>query len=397
MLTAGKGGVFVWCLTRNAGLVACSFDTPRESSVGFKVECMWPTQGAQSAAPSPLSERGPRARLVAIVGIAALVLLILAASLVGWLETAGKRSAPVYGSPRVTPGAVWTWDGVSYTQASAGGPGPTSNKTDMAYDRTAGVIVLWDHGCAGLVMGFQGGCVAQVNRTWTWDGLSWTARSMKSAPKETGPGAMVYDGRLRQVVYMNGVGQAWTWTGFDWKSIETPGAPRVARRDLAAPVATFAAGYDESRDLRVLALSTSTWTWDGSTWKEVAGGIEPGDARPDAHLVYDRIHSQLLYVGSRFTWTWDGTGWQKHAEPAIASGTLGYDAVRRTVMLVQQDSSACDQKACRTTIWNWDGKLWTQVPADRVPLLPLTRSGASLPPMAFDEARGVMMLFASVS
>jgi hypothetical protein len=357
---------------------------------------MWPTQGAQSAAPSSLEERGPRARLVAIVGITALVVLILAALLVSWLET-GQRSARVYGSPRVTPGAVWTWDGASFTMAPVSGPGPSSNKADMAYDRTRGVIVLWDHGCAGLVMGFQGGCVAQVNQTWTWDGRSWTARSMKSAPKESGPGAMVYDARLGQVVYVNGRGQAWTWTSTDWKSIDAPRAPRVARRDLAAPVTTFAVGYDESRDLRVLALSASTWTWDGSLWREIAGGIDAGDARADAHLVYDRVHSQLLYVGSRFTWTWDGSGWQKHAEPAIASGTLGYDAARQTVMLVQQDTSSCGQTACRTTIWTWDAKVWTQVPTDRVSLLPLTRSGASLPPMAFDDSRGVMVLFASAS
>jgi hypothetical protein len=208
---------------------------------------------------------------------------------------------------------------------------------------------------------------------------------------------MVYDGRLGQVVYANGIGQAWTWTGSDWKSIDAPGAPRVPRRDLAAPVATFAVGYDESRDLLVFALSTSTWKWDGSTWREVAGGIDAGDARPDAHLVYDRAHGQLVYVGSRFTWTWDGASWQKHVQPAIAKGTLGYDGARRTAMLVQQDSSACDQAACRTTIWIWDGKVWTQVPTDRVPLLPLTRSGVSLPPMAFDEVRGVMVLFASTS
>lgn len=358
---------------------------------------MWPTQGAQTAAPSPWSERTPRARLVAVVGISVLVLLIVGASLAGWLATGGQRSGPVYGNPRVTPGVVWTWDGAGYTRGPVGGPGPSSNKADMAYDQTRGVIVLWDHGCAGVVMGFQGGCVKQVNQTWTWDGRRWTARAMKSAPTDAGLGAMVYDTRLGQVVYVNGVGQAWTWTGSDWKRIDVHGAPRVAPRGTAGPVATFAAGYDESRDLLVFALSTSTWTWDGSAWKKVAGGIDAGDARPDAHLAFDRAHSQLVYVGSRFTWTWDGTGWQKHAQPAIASGTLGYDAVRGTVMLVQQDSFACDQAACRTTVWTWDSKAWTQVVTDRVPLLPLTRSGAYLPPMAFDEARGVMVLFASAS
>jgi hypothetical protein len=334
---------------------------------------------------------------VAIVGITTLVLLIGVASLASWLVNGGQRSGRVYGSPRVTPGAVWIWDGAGYSRITAGGPGPSSNKADMAYDRTSGVIVLWDHGCAALVMGFQGGCVAQVNQTWTWDGRSWTARSMKSAPKDVGPGAMVYDGKLGQVVYTNGIGQSWTWTGAEWKSLDTRGAPRIVRRDSAAPFATFAVGYDESRDLLVFALSTSTWTWNGSAWKEVAGGIEAGDARSDAHLVYDRANRQLVYVGSRSTWTWDGTRWQKHHQPAIASGTLGFDTARRTVLLVQQDTSACDQTACRTTVWTWDSNVWAQVPTESVPLLPLTRSGASLPPMAFDEARGVMVLFASAS
>jgi hypothetical protein len=358
---------------------------------------MWPTEGAQSTAPGQWSERGPRARLVAIVGITALVLLIVAASIASWLESGGHRGAPIYGNPRVTSGAVWTWDGGGYNLVPGARPGPSSNKADMAYDRTLGVIVLWDHGCAALAMGFQGGCVAPVNQTWTWDGSSWTSRSAKSAPKDAGPGAMVFDAKLGQVVYVNGLAQAWAWTGSDWKSLDSPGAPRVARRDLAAPVTTFAVGYDESRALLVYALSSSTWTWDGSAWKEVAGGIDAADARPDAHLAFDRTHRQLVYVGSRFTWTWDGTRWQQHAQPAIAKGTLGYDAARGTVLLVQQETSACDQSACRTSIWTWDAKTWSQVPTDRVPLLPLTRSGASLPPMAFDEARGVMVLFASTS
>src|SRR5258708_9700826 len=158
----------------------------------------------------------------------------------------------------------------------------------MAYERFGGLIVLWDDGCAGLVMGWQGGWVAQVNQSWTWDGRSWTGRSMKSAANEAGPGAMVYDSRLGQVVYTNGVGSVWTWTGSDWKSIDVHGGPRVARRDLAAPVATFAVGYAESRDLLAFALSTSTWTCDASIGKESAGGIDAGYGRPDADLRCDR-------------------------------------------------------------------------------------------------------------
>jgi hypothetical protein len=161
---------------------------------------------------------------------------------------------------------------------------------------------------------------------------------------------------------------------------------------------TFAAGYDGTRDLLVFALPGATWTWDGAAWTKASGdGIDPADARADAHLVFDRARGQLVYVGSRYTWTWDGAVWRRHDQPRIAAGTAAYDAARGAVMLVQQDASACDRAGCRTTTWTWDGGAWTRIAVARPPVLALTRSGASLPPMAFDEARGVMVLFASGS
>ncbi len=331
---------------------------------------------------------------MALLALGALVLSTAAAT---WLSMRlGQPTTPVYGTGSALA-AFWTWDGTSYSGVPVAGAGPYSNDTDMAYDRADGLLVLWDHGCGKLVMGFTGGCVVQVNQTWTWDGRSWSPRFPRSTPVEVGQGAMVYDSRLGRVVYVNGVGQAWAWTGSDWLPLALSGAPRAPRRDSAAAASTFAVGYDEGRQLLVFALSTSTWSWDGTSWTEAKSGLDAAEARADAHLVYDRAHGQLVYVGSRLTWTWDGTRWQPHDQPAIAAGTLGYDAVRRTVMLVQQDASACDRTACRTTTWAWDSRSWRQLPADQVPVLPLTRSGAFPPPMAFDEARGVMVLFASAN
>jgi hypothetical protein len=356
---------------------------------------MWPTQLSQSVPPSRWSERGLRARLLASLGVVAIV---LSASIALWLSIRnGQPGTPVYGTPRLSTGTVWIWDGTTYTLAPAGGPAPTSNNADMAYDRTRGVVVLWDHGCANMVMGFQGGCAVQVNLTWTWDGRGWTAHSPASAPKDVGQGAMLYDSRAGQVVYVNGAGQIWGWTGSDWTTQTTRGAPSIAPRDSGIVLSTFATGYDETRNLLVFVVPSSTWLFDGSTWSEVQGGISGGEARADAHLVYDRAHGQLVYVGSRYTWTWDGKRWQQHDQPAISAGTLGYDPVRATVMLVQQDSSACDRTACRTTTWTWNSKTWVQVPVDRGPQLPLTRSGAFAPPMAFDEARTVMVFFVSAN
>jgi len=336
-----------------------------------------------------------RARIVAVLGLGALALATVAGT---WFSTRfGPSSTPVYGNGGSAPAAVWTWDGAGYSGAPIAGPGPYSNNADMAYDRARGVLVLWDHGCGRLVMGFTGGCTDRVDQTWTWDGQRWSARSPRSVPEAVGDGAMLYDSRLGRVLYVNGIGQAWAWTGSDWQPRTMSGAPRVPRRDSAAEASTFAAGYDEGRQLLVLVLSTGTWSWDGSTWTAAKGGIDVAEARADAHLVYDRAHEQLVYVGSRRTWTWDGASWQPHEQPAIASGTLGYDPVRRTVTLVQQDVSACGPATCRTTSWVWDSTSWTRVAIPDAPVLPLTRSGAHPPPIASDEAHGVMLLFASGS
>jgi hypothetical protein len=347
----------------------------------------------QPGTPSAWSRLDRRARIVALLGLGALALATVATT---WFSTRfGQPAMPFTIGGDAAPGILWIWDGAGYSMTPGAGAGPYSNDADMAFDRARGVLVLWDHGCGRLVMGFTGGCVDQVNRTWTWDGRRWSAQRPRSVPAEVGQGAMVYDSRIERVVYVSSAGRAWAWTGSDWLPVATNGAPAVPDRGSAAAASMFAAGYDEGRRLLVLALSTSTWTWDGTSWTEVQGGIDAAGARADAHLVYDREHGQLVYVGSRSTWTWDGVRWRAHDQPAIAAGTLGYDPVRRTVMLVQLDASACDRTWCRTTVWSWDSRSWSRLPVDRVPALSVTRSGAFPPPMAFDEARGVMAFFAS--
>jgi len=357
---------------------------------------MWPTQLVQAVSPNRWSERSLRSRLLAIVGIAG---LLITASLATWLSIrGGQPSTPtLYGTARSTPGAVWAWDGSRYALVAVQGAGPSSNNADMAYDRTRGVVVLWDHGCANLVMGFQGGCADPVNRTWTWDGRTWTAQSTRANPASVGPGAMLFDKRLGRVVYVNGTGQAWSWTGSDWKILSMPGSPAV-RRDSGGATSTFAVGYEEAGDALVFVLPTGTWSWDGARWTAIGGGIQPGEARPDAHIVYDGAHSRLVYVGARYTWTWEGDRWQSHDQPPIAGGTLAYDSARASVMLVELDSASCDRSACRTATWSWSSTGWTRQEAGKeAPAFPLTRSGAYAPPMAFDEARGVALIFISAS
>ena len=180
---------------------------------------MWPTQvSSSSPAAKRWSDRGFRSRLLAILGIAA---LLVGASIATWLSIrVGQPSTPpLYDVARPGPATLWTWDGTAYTMRSVPAVGPSSNYADMAYDRTHSVIVLWDHGCTSLVMGFQGGCVAHVNQTWTWDGSVWTAQKTQSSPAAAGQGVMLFDSKLGQVIYVNGSGQAWAWGGSGWSSL----------------------------------------------------------------------------------------------------------------------------------------------------------------------------------
>lgn len=355
---------------------------------------MWPTpvDGSGARGWSALDRRG---RATALLAVAALAVAIGATT---WLSArAGRPSSPVYGDAVGGPGRTWTWDGDAYTVAPAGAAGPRSNDADLAYDRARGLLVLWDHGCTRLVMGFQGGCADQADRTWTWDGRAWTARSPRSTPAAVGRGAMVYDARLGRVVYVSGAGQAWSWNGADWLALATGGGPDVPRPGSASAPSTFAVGYDEARGLLVEVLSSGTWSWDGSAWTVARTGIAASEAGPTTRLVYDAARGRLVYVGGRATWTWDGAAWRRSEQPPIASATVAYDPVRETVVLVRQDPSACDGAGCRTDTWTWDSRSWTRRSVERGPVLPLSRSGASAPPMAFDEARGVMVLFASAA
>ncbi len=164
-----------------------------------------------------------------------------------------------------------------------------------------------------------------------------------------------------------------------------------------SPLSLFAAGYDQGRNLLVFLLSDRTWTWDGRGWAAINGGIDVDESRGDPHLVYDSARQQLVYVGKHHTSTWDGNRWLSHVQPDFGSGSVAYDPLRKAVLVLREDGAACDRTACRATTWLWNGTSWTAPAVSHAPELPLTRSGAYPPPVAFDEARGVSMVFASAS
>jgi hypothetical protein len=354
---------------------------------------LWPTS-TSDAVPRPIGRRG---WIVAGAGFCALLLLTAVAS---WLSIGhGGPSSPVYGNGSLPAATTWTWDGNDFTPQPVKSRGPNSSAADMVYDQPNGVVLLWDHGCSRLVMGFTGGCQSQVNETWTWDGRAWTRLRPASTPVAVGQGALLFDSRLGQVLYLNRAGQVWTWNGSVWQSQARSGGPRLTEPGSQAnpSLSLVAAGYDETRRLLVLALPDATWAWDGQAWSRISGGIDAGDGQPDPRAVFDRALGQLVYLGTRSVWTWDGSRWQAHPQPGLAGGTLTYDPLRQRVLAVVQDTTACDRAGCPTRVWTWDGVAWSAQAPAHVPVLPLTRSGSINPPMAVDEARGEVVLFVSAA
>ena len=81
----------------------------------------------------------------------------------------------------------------------------------------------------------------------------------------------------------------------------------------------------------------------------------------------------------------------------LVGGALGCDPIRKNAIVVKDDTSVCDRASCATKVWSWDGTTWSEPPLNHKPSLPLTRSGGFNLPMTFDEARGVMVLFATAT
>jgi hypothetical protein len=327
-------------------------------------------------------------------------LLTVLLAIVAWVSLAGgQSSAPIYGNLGSGVAGTWTWDGTDFTARSANGAGPSSSESDMAFDKRNSVVVLWDHGCSRLVMGFTGGCQSQVDRTWTWDGRVWTPQRSDASPRAVGKGVMLYDARLGQVMYVNRVAQAWGWSGSGWRSLPLGAAPRLAEPgSVANPgLLLVAMGYDEGRDQLVLTLPDTTWTWDGTHWKQGSGGIDAADSQSDPHAVYNGARGELEYLDTESIWTWDGIRWSSHPKPGLIGGALGYDPIRKNSIVVKDDASACDKASCATRVWSWDGTNWSEPRVNHKPALPLTRSGGSNLPITFDETRGVMVLFATAA
>lgn len=231
--------------------------------------------------------------------------------------------------------------------------------------------------------------------------------------------SVVYDAARQNVVAFGGqdcsagfpcqpLNTTWTWDRSNWSQRQTDDSP---------PTAGFLY-YDPGRQLVTMLVRTEadlweTWNWDGGNWTRrsstqsveeprllwygwaydagrdqvVLFGGTGVTTQPDPNLLNPARWSDGTIRGE--TWVWDGTSWT-HRHPAQSPPSrlvpsMAYDAARGLVLLFGgvKDLQANDAD----DTWTWDGSTWTQ---QQPVASPSARDSAQ---MVYDSSQNQLVLF----
>lgn len=331
---------------------------------------------------------------------AGVLLFLVICAIATWQVTRlAPQGAPAYETSTTGAATLWAWGGGAegYTRVWHATAGPDSTATDLAAIGTSGRFVAWDHGCAKVRPGFDGGCQGTVDATWVWNGSRWRRAHPTSSPVASGQGTMVDDRRLGQALYVNGQGRVWAWTGRTWMPRAEHGGPLVPAPGTVsrAPQQAFAAGYDDATGDLVIVRTQRTWLWDGAAWTSRPGGIDVADQGSSVQLTDDVAAGRMVYAGAHDTWTWDGSAWSHQPHATLPEGSFAYDPRSGRVVLVAPDENDCGRDGCVTTTWTWDGGAWTRQLLAEPALLPSTRYSDQPPPVAYDPHRAALLVLVS--
>lgn len=229
---------------------------------------------------------------------------------------------------------VWEWNGVTWSDKTAGAPVEFGRVPGFVYDTARGVCVLFgwsgatreydgttwvDRNIAGpsarmqtymaydSVRGqtvlFGGGAgAAPLGDTWTYDGTSWTQHFPSNSPSARTAGSMAFDS-ARGVVVLHGgfigstqstTNETWEWDGTTWTLVSVEGPSRFGHRTV----------YDAQAGLTMIIEGTNgtaqpsdgeVWGWDGVNWRYVGVSDYPGyGPMMNSAAAYDSLKGEVL-------------------------------------------------------------------------------------------------------
>ncbi|MBL8897586.1 MAG: hypothetical protein JNM84_08160 [Planctomycetes bacterium] len=281
-------------------------------------------------------------------------------------------------------GDHWEWDGALWTRVPPGGAPSARLGAALAYDVQRQVLVL----AAGFGLGAGG--VVPLDDCFEWDpqSNSWVGGAL--LPGGIRAPAMAYDALQGGVLLLGSFGGMTSsllrYDGQSWTLLASPNVPNL--------MMGFGLAFDIARDrlvsfggTNILLLLDATWEWDRTDWLRVGGG-PPGSA--GFRMVYDTALRVPLLFSPRTGTTvsrWNGRGWTDIASgaPGYIETSYAYDRVRgETVRYGGLDFA---RLSSTDETWIFDGAAWRQS-------FPVHKPGALLGAgLAFDEARGVVLLF----
>lgn len=269
---------------------------------------------------------------------------------------------------------TWEWDGETWTQRFPSTSPSPRNHAAAAFDAARGVVVLFGgHG---------------LGDTWEYDGVNWTQRLPAAAPSAREAHGMAYDEiRQRTVLFGGIVGninqntETWEWDGANWSLRATSGPPGGQDHVVV---------WDRQRQRvvevgggAVMPWFHTTREWDGTQWS-IATTVLPFAAYPGMPAATDPVTGSAVVFAEGQRWSFAGAAWVPQAATPRTpdAGELENplpmctDTVRQRVMLYSN----------REGTWQWSGDNWVLFPASMQP-------GVRYASMAFDDARGVAVLF----
>ncbi|WP_437937261.1 hypothetical protein [Sorangium sp. So ce341] len=300
---------------------------------------------------------------------------------------------------------TWEWNGAAWRRIAATTPLPYAYSYSLAYDETSRRVVglvegglwAWD-GTAWSRMdasdgqeserahaviahdAARGRVVARnaSSSTWEYDGATWH-KLPSTRPRARNGAAHAYDPARERVIYFGSVTDpedaTWEWDGAGWTR-----GPRA----MSSTPTGLAMAYDSRRSRAVTEVDQQTWEYDGTAWV----GVGPAPSAMSL-MAFDAARGVTVALSGAATWTWDGASWQQimvDGPTPARDSAMAYDASReRIVRFGGYTDGSGDSQIDET--WEWDGSRWTLMsPVTR----PTPRGGHS---MAFDERRGVMVLY----
>jgi hypothetical protein len=178
---------------------------------------------------------------------------------------------------------TWLWDGTKWTQAFPVTSPPVRVHQSMAYDEAMRNVMIFGGTCVGCDPGVLGD-------TWSWDGTTWSMASASGPQARAGAG-MTYDTVQSQMLLFGGVNgdgsvtydDTWAWDGTSWAPVVPPSVPPAR--------SYFAMAYDSASAQLVIfggagsIYLSDTWIW--GTFNSVDAAI--AEVQPNAVEVSDVI------------------------------------------------------------------------------------------------------------